>query len=101
MGPAVNSILSLNLIALGILGIILSFIVPDQKKSMIALVLSGLIIFAGIVQFGSQSIMQFRMNQRMKQIQHEQQASFDELRQKLKEKAEQTKPAPQAPHPKK
>ncbi len=99
MSPAVNSILSLNLIALGILGIILSFLVPDAKKSMIALVLGGLIILTGLFQFGSQSFMQFRMNQRMREIQKEQQASFEELRQKLKDNAEQTGPAAGAPAP--
>ena len=54
--PASNTALSLILIALGFLGVILSFLVPDRKKSLISLVLAGVIILSGLVQFGFQGI---------------------------------------------
>ena len=100
MSPASNMLLSLILISLGCLGITLSFMVPDRKKSLISLGLAVAIIVVGIFQWGAQSIARFQLNRRMQDIQRERQVDFDALRQKLKEKAEAA-PAAGAPAAKK
>ena len=92
MSPFGNAGIPFVIIALGLLGIILSFLVPDRKKSVISLGLAGLIILTGVIQLGSQSIDQIRWNRRMKEIQKERQVDLEELRQRMKEKAEQITP---------
>ena len=92
MSPFGNAGIPFVIIALGLLGIILSFLVPDRKKSVLSLGLAGLIILTGVIQLGSQSIDQIRWNRRMKEIQKERQVDLEELRQRMKEKAEQITP---------
>lgn len=87
MTPAAGSILPLILIAIGIGCVILSFLVPDRKKSLISLGLAGLIILFGLIQLGSSSFSRYRWNQRMREIQRDRQADLDVLRQKMKDKA--------------
>jgi hypothetical protein len=85
MSPFGSSALPLIIVALGMLGIILSFLVPDRKKSLISLVLAGVIILTGVVQLTSQSFTRFRWNQRMKEIQRDRQSDLEDLRQKMKD----------------
>jgi len=87
MVPVVNASLSLILIALGILGVILSFLVPDRKKSLLSLVLAGIIVLTGAIQFGQNSMSQRRWKNRMKLTQQNRNVNLDELREKLKAKA--------------
>ena len=87
MTPAANTLLSLIVVSLGFIAIILSFLVPDRKKSFISLLLAGIIVLAGLIQFGSQSLSAYRWNKRMKDIEHDRRVDLEELRQKLKEKA--------------
>lgn len=94
MSPFGTAAMPLIIIALGLLGIILSFLVPDRKKSLISLALAGVIIVTGLVQLTSQSIQRIRWNMRMKEIQRDRQADLDQLRQKMKTA---TPPAPAAP----
>lgn len=92
MSLAANTMLPFVIISLGILGIILSFLVPDRKKATISLVLAGLIILIGVIQLGSESITRYRWNQRMKEIQRDRQTDLDELRQRMKDKASEVTP---------
>ena len=93
MISATATILTLILIALGFLGIILSFLVPDRKKATIALVLSGLIIFTGVFQWMAQSIDQYRRNRRMGDFPRQQQVDWQQMRDRLKNQPQQ-KPLP-------
>lgn len=93
MTPAANTLLPLVIIALGLLGVILSFLVPDRRKANISLALAGVIILTGVIGLGSQSIARIRFNQRMKEIQRDRQADLETLRQRMKEKVD-TAPAP-------
>lgn len=85
MTPAANTLLPLMIISLGLLGVILSFLVPDRKKYFIALGLAGLIIVTGLFQLGSQSIMRWRLNRRMEAIQRERQQDLEDIRKRLQE----------------
>lgn len=87
MSPAANTLLALILIALGCLGITLSFLVPDRKKSLIALGLAAAIIVMGLFQWSSSAFDRFRLNRRMKELQRERQVDLDALRQRLKDQA--------------
>lgn len=87
MTPAAGSILPLILIAIGIGCIILSFLVPDRKKSLISLGLAGLIVVVGLIQLGSTSFSRYRWNQRMRAVQRDRQTDLEALRQKMKDKA--------------
>jgi hypothetical protein len=49
MSPATNTTLALILIALGVIGVILSFSVVDRKKSLISLGMALLIILVGLM----------------------------------------------------
>lgn len=86
MTPASGSLLALVVVSLGIIAVILSFMVPDRKKSLIALGLGGLIVLVGIINLGSQSISRFRWNQRMRELQRDR-SDLDDLRQRLRERA--------------
>lgn len=86
MTPAANTLLPWILIALGLINVVLSFIVPDRKKSLISLGLGVFVVVVGFFQLGSQSIQSYRWNARMREIQRERQSDLDELRQRLKDK---------------
>lgn len=83
------TIASLHLIALGVLGIILSFLVQDRKKSLLSLVMAIFIVVVGVFQWGSQAFDQFKLNRRMRDIQRQQQVDLEQLREKLKAQAPQ------------
>ncbi len=86
MSPFGSAALPLVIVAMGMLGVILSFLVPDRKKSLISLALAGAIILTGVIQLSSQSITRFRWDRRMKEIQRDRQTDLDALRQKMKDK---------------
>ena len=96
MSPFGSSAMPMIIVALGILGIILSFMVADRKKSLISLGLAGLIILSGIIQLASQSITRFQWERRMKDIQRDRQTDLDDLRQRMKDKVGDL-PKPTAP----
>jgi hypothetical protein len=86
-----NNLLAQVIIALGLLGVILSFLVPDRKKSLISLVLAGVIVLSGIYQYSAESIAQYRWNRRIRDMQRER-IDFDALRQKMTNKPATTSP---------
>ncbi len=89
MFPASGSQLPLVILALGIIAVILSFLVADRKKSLIALGLAGLILVTGLWQLGSQTIRQYSWERRMKSIQRDRQTDLDDLRQRLRDKSDE------------
>lgn len=93
MSPAANTLLALILIALGFIGITLSFLVPDRKKSLISLGLAVAVVVVGLFQWGSNTISRIRLEYRMKELQKERQVDLDALRQKLKDQAGAAAPA--------
>lgn len=101
MSPFGSSAMPMIIVALGILGVILSFLVPDRKKSLISLGLAGLIILTGIIQLASSSITRFQWERRMKDIQRDRQTDLDELRQRMKDKTTEIPKAPATTQPKK
>jgi hypothetical protein len=92
MAGASNSLLALILIALGIVGVILSFLVPDRKKSLISLVLAGIVIFVGLIQFVTQSVSDFRWRRRLADLREQRQVDLDKLREDFKKRAAESAP---------
>lgn len=86
-----NTGLSLILIALGMLGVILSFMVPDRKKSLISIILAAIIILSGVIQMTRQSLTQRRWKSRMDRAQSGRRMDIDEMRKRLKAQAEKTR----------
>lgn len=85
MPPSANALMPWVIVSLGILGVILSFLVPDQKKSKLSLGLAGAIIVIGLFSFVSESISRYRWNRRIREIQQQRQTDLEELRQRLKD----------------
>src|SRR5688500_266637 len=80
MASEVNILLSLILIALGFLGVILSFLVPDRKKSFISLGLAGLIIITGLYRWGSQGFSKYRYGRQLREFQKDRMIDLEKLR---------------------
>jgi len=97
---ASNTLLALIIVSLGLLGIILSFLVVEKKKANIALVLSGVIIFVGLIQFGSQWIARFRWERRMSALRSEGNFDIDKLKERLKQPGMSETGQPAAPQKK-
>lgn len=91
--PTSNVALSFILIALGMLGVILSFLVQDRKKYLISIVLSGIIIVAGLMQLSSQSFARYQWQMRMNRLQAQRQSDLEDLRKRLQDKT-----TPQTPN---
>ena len=93
MPGASNSLLALILIAIGIVGVILSFLVPDRKKSLISLSLAGAVVFVGLIQFATQTIGDMRWKRRLSDLREQRQVDLDKLRDDFKKRAAETAPA--------
>ncbi len=90
MVSQVNVLLSLVLMALGCIGIILSFSVVDRRKSLISLGLGGLIILVGLIQLGASATESWRWQRRLQSIrQDRQKVDIDKLREDFKKKADE------------
>jgi len=91
MNPLANNSLSLIIISLGVIALILSFLVPDRKKSVLSLVLAVIIMVVGLIQFGKDFTSQMRWKSRMSQLRKERSVDLEELRSKLKARAEKAR----------
>jgi uncharacterized membrane protein YqjE len=100
MSPASNTLLALILVALGIIGIILSFLVPDRKKSFISLVMAGVVAAVGVIYFAAQSVSDFRWRRRLSDLREQRQIDLDKLKEDFKKRAADVTP-PAAAQPKK
>lgn len=94
MAGASNSLLALILIALGLVGIILSFLVPDRKKSLISLVLAGVVVFVGLVQFAFHTTDNIRWRRRMSDLREQRQIDLNKMNEDFKKRAAESAPAP-------
>ncbi len=80
-----SSLLALTIISLGVLGIILSFLVPDRKNSRIAVFLSLIIVGVGGYEFATQAIRQYMWQKKLDEIRKQQAANLDQLRARLQQ----------------
>ncbi|MFH1259371.1 MAG: hypothetical protein ABII74_06135 [Elusimicrobiota bacterium] len=78
-----NILLSVIIIALGLIGIILSFLVVDKTKNLAALVISGLIIITGIFHYASLKISRLGSSRRAAQIRKMIPPDIDRLKKNL------------------
>jgi hypothetical protein len=93
MTGASNTLLALILAALGIVGVILSFLVPDRKKSFISLIMAGVVVLIGLVQVVSQSVSDYRWRRRLTDLREQRQVDLDKLRDEFKKRAADNAPA--------
>ncbi len=93
MTGASNTLLALILAALGIVGVILSFLVPDRKKSFLSLILAGVVVLIGLVQVVSQSVSDYKWRRRLTDLREQRQVDLDKLRDDFKNRAANTAPA--------
>jgi|GEM_PF-2720709 cytochrome c biogenesis protein CcdA len=92
-----NSTYALVIISLGILGIIISFLVPDKKRYFIALGLSLLVVAMGLFEFASAGFSRFRMARRISKLQETQRLNLEALQSRLREAAEKARKPGTAP----
>ena len=88
MTPAANTLLPLIIVSLGILGVILSFLVPDRKKSVISLGLAVLIVVTGVFQLrGTVNFPLETGTRRLEAIQRDRQTDLEAIRKRLQDQA--------------
>ena len=80
-----SSLLALVIVSLGLIGIILSFLVPEPRNSRIAVVLSLLMIGAGGYQFATQAIRQYEWQKKLDEIRSQQAANLQQLKTRLQQ----------------
>ncbi len=78
-----NILLSVIIIALGLIGIILSFLVVDKTRNLAALIISGLIIITGIFHYASLKISRMGSSRRAAQIRKTITPDIDRLKRNL------------------
>jgi Tfp pilus assembly protein PilX len=86
-----NSTYALVIISLGILGVIISFLVPDKKRYFIALGLSLLVVVMGLFEFASAGFSRFRMARRISKLQETQRLNLEALQSRLRDAAERAR----------
>lgn len=85
-----NVVLSFILIALGCLGVILSFLVPDRRKSMISLALAGIIVLVGVIYLGSSGVESWRWKRRLQTLRQQRpQMDMEKLREDFQKRADE------------
>jgi len=79
--PFGNNLMGLVIVSLGILGVIISFLITDRKKYLIAMGLAGLVIITGLYQHIKVMSQQWRMNRRIEELSRRSTMNLDALRQ--------------------
>ena len=85
MSVTPTSVLALLIISVGILGVIISFLITDRKKYVIALVLSGCIISTGLFQYVKREIRQRRTASRIAKLQKKQRQNLRGLQDRIRQ----------------
>ncbi len=78
------------ILSLGILGIIISFLITDRRKYIIALSLSGLVVFVGAYHYVSSGLRQWQTSRRIARLQKQQRLNLEALQERMR----QAQPAP-------
>src|SRR5690349_10606600 len=86
MSGASNGLLALILVALGLIGVILSFLVPDRKKSSLSLILASIIVVIGLIQFATQSVSDYRWRRRLSDLREQRNIDLEKLKEDFKKR---------------
>lgn len=97
MPIAGTSTYALVIVSLGILGVIVSFLITERKKYVIALSLSLLVIVMGAFQFVTSSLRQWRTAHRIARLQESQRLNLEALQSRLREASDRARANPAAP----
>ena len=90
MPIATSNILGLVILSLGLLGVVISLLITDRKRFMIALSLSGLIVFTGVYQYVNIGIRQWQASRRIAQLQEQQRSNLQSLQERLRQAQSRT-----------
>jgi hypothetical protein len=109
MPVTANNMMGLVILSLGILGIIISFLITDRKRYLIAMALSLLVVLTGGYQYVSTGIRQWQTSRKIANLQKQQRLNLEALQERLRQAQTQTpadrtapnRPAPPAPPAKK
>ena len=99
MPTPMDAMLGLVVAAIGLLMIVISFLVTEQKKKMISYVIAGLVTVTGTYFYVRSEVRGFQMRRRITDIQRQQTVNLDEIQKRLRETqtgrpAAETPPAP-------
>ncbi|HRY29111.1 MAG TPA: hypothetical protein P5079_03640 [Elusimicrobiota bacterium] len=102
MPVTANNMMGLVILSLGVLGIIISFLITDRKKYLVAMVLALLIVVTGAYQYVSTGIRQWQTARRIASLQKQQRLNLEALQERLRQAQQQAvekggRPAPAAP----
>lgn len=97
MPTPMDAMLGLVVIALGLLSFVVSFLVTDQKKQMIAYGLAGFVTLVGLYYYVGSELRGFQMRRRIANIQRQQQVNLEEIQKRLKDQQVQQGKAPEVP----
>jgi hypothetical protein len=82
--------MGLVILSLGILGIIISFLIADRKKYLVAMVLSLLVVATGGYQYVSTGIRQWQTSRKIASLQKQQRMNLEALQERLRQAQNQT-----------
>lgn len=85
MPTGASSSFGIVIISLGILGFIISFLITDRKKYLMALVLSGVVVFLGLFQSIQTSVRQWQASRRFTKLQEQQRLNLQALQERLRQ----------------
>jgi sulfite exporter TauE/SafE len=88
MAYGANNLLAWVVIALGINALILSFLVPDKKKSVISMVLAIVIMVAGLIQWGSGLSRSIQVRNQLRDMRSQRSMNMEEMREKFRQQSE-------------
>lgn len=99
-----NNMMGLVILSLGLLGFIVSFLIADRRKYLLALVISGIIVVIGAYQYVSTGIRQWQTSRKIAGLQKQQRLNLEALQERLRQAqtqaptgAERQAPRPPAP----
>ncbi len=88
MPTPMDAMLGLVTLAVGLLILVTSFLIPDSKKRVLSYALSGLVALLGSYYFVSSEIRVFQMRRKIASIQRQQQVNLEEIQKRLRETKE-------------
>ncbi len=96
-----SNVFGLMILSLGILGIIVSFLITDRKKYLIALSLAALVVLMGTYEYVGTGLRQWQAAHRIAKLQEQQRQNLQALQERLRQTQSQAvhTPAPKEPTP--
>ncbi len=94
-----NNLIGLVILSIGVLGVIISFLIPDRRKYLVALALSILVVVMGGYYYVSLGLRQWRLNRRIAELQEQQRVNFQAFQERLRQSQTQSSTSEKAGAP--